>query len=77
MSGLPLITTRSSEKCHSRKSQALFDYHVGPLRSDCVTVIPGASAAFRLITILNLVGSITSSSAGFSPLRMRPAQMRA
>jgi GNAT superfamily N-acetyltransferase len=34
---------------------------------------PSALAVFRLITISNLVGCSTGKSAGFSPLRIRPA----
>jgi hypothetical protein len=36
-------------------------------------VRPRAFAALRLMTSSNLVGWITGKSAGFSPLRMRPA----
>ena len=35
------------------------------------TVTPSAFAVLRLMTSSNLVGRITGSSAGFSPLRMR------
>ena len=37
------------------------------------TVSPRALTVFRLITSSNLVGSVIGKSAGFSPLRMRPA----
>src|SRR5262249_49925862 len=39
-------------------------------------VRPSAFAVLRLITSSNLVGCTTGRSAGFAPLRMRPAERR-
>src|SRR5438874_1410344 len=48
--------------------------------SNCIeigTSIPRAFAVFMLMTSSNLVGCTTGSSAGFSPLRIRPARIPA
>src|SRR5262249_56359612 len=42
-------------------------------RSDGVTVRPSIRAVSALMTSSNLVACTTGKSAGFSPLRMRPA----
>ena len=42
-------------------------------RIDCGTVRPSVFAVLRLITRSNFAGCTTGRSAGFSPLRMRPA----
>ena len=54
------------ERSHSMISSALADSPGGTSR-------PSAFAVFRLITNSNLVGCTTGRSAGFSPLRIRPA----
>lgn len=54
-------------RCYSITSSAA-------TRSVCGMEMAKAFAACRFITSSNLVGSITGSSAGFSPLRMRPVR---
>ena len=50
-----------------------FDHLVGEREKSVGTSRPSAFAVLRLITNSNLVGRNTGKSAGFSPLRMRPA----
>ena len=57
---------RSSQHLYSITSSARASTVAGISR-------PSDLAAFRLMTNSNLVGRITGRSAGFSPLRMRPA----
>src|SRR5262249_38830825 len=57
---------RSKQHLHSITSSARVSNVGGTSR-------PSALAVLRLITNSNLVGCITGKSAGFAPLRMRPA----
>ena len=61
------IPLRQNDSCS-------FDHLVGAERAALAGMSrPSALAVLRLITSSNLVGCWTGSSAGFAPLRMRPA----
>jgi hypothetical protein len=67
---------RSAKSCRERVQQNSSGYSItSSARASTVSRIsrPSASAVFRLITGSYLVGAWTGRSAGFAPLRIRPA----
>src|SRR5262245_400297 len=75
-----LLRTRGERPCRRTAEQrdevAPPDHSITSSAVICIisgTVRPSVLAVLRLITNSNLVACITGRSAGFSPLRMRPA----
>jgi hypothetical protein len=72
--------SRTAVSCQFRTHalQQIDSYSITSSANICIeigTSIPSALAVFMLMISSNLVGCITGRSAGFSPLRIRPARM--
>ena len=61
-----------ADSCTAAK-KSLLDHLVGCHKQRCGTLRPSVFAVLRLMTNSNLVDCMTGRSAGFAPLRMRPA----
>src|SRR5215831_1929608 len=69
-----LMSAMGQQRTHAPQQQNLYSITSSAATSNvCGTLRPSVLAVLRLMTNSNLVDCMTGRSAGFVPLRMRPA----